>query len=49
MKNLNAISLFSSAGIGELLLEQENVNVLLANELVEKRANCYSYLHPKTK
>ena len=48
-KSINAISLFSSAGIGELLLEQEGVNVILANELIKKRADCYAYLHKNTK
>lgn len=49
MKKINAISLFSSAGIGELLLSNTNVNVLLANEIIPKRADCYSYLHSDSK
>lgn len=49
MNKINAISLFASAGIGELLLENTNVNVLLANELIQKRADCYSFLHKDSK
>ena len=49
MTKIKGISLFSSAGIGELLLEHSNVNVICANELLEKRAACYKYLHKKTK
>ena len=49
MNKINAISLFSSAGIGELLLKNTSVNVLLANELIQKRADCYSFLHKDSK
>jgi len=45
---LNAISLFSSAGIGEALIHK-NINVLVANELVQKRSDLYKRLYPKTK
>jgi len=45
---LKAVSLFSSAGIGELRLPS-NIDVVVANELLEPRANCYSYFNPKTK
>ncbi|MDR0974116.1 MAG: DNA cytosine methyltransferase, partial [Ruminococcus sp.] len=48
-KEIKAISLFSSAGIGELLLDQTSVKVVAANELVPKRAECYDFLHPNTK
>ena len=46
-RKMKAISLFSSAGIGELRIHK-NIEVILANELVEKRARCYSYLYPET-
>lgn len=46
---MNAISLFCSAGIGELRLPKGKVNVILANELLEKRAKCYSFWNPQTK
>lgn len=44
---MKAISLFSSAGIGELRLPSD-IDVVLANELLEKRAKCYSFLHPNS-
>ena len=44
---INAVSLFSSAGIGELRLP-DNINVVVANELIEKRAECYRFFYPKT-
>lgn len=46
-KKINAVSLFSSAGIGELRLP-EQINVVVANELLKQRANCYSYFYPHT-
>ena len=46
---MRAISLFSSAGIGELLLQRDKIDFVLANELLEKRANCYHFWYPKTK
>lgn len=46
-KKIKAVSLFASAGIGELLLH-DSVNVLVANELIEKRANCYKFFYPET-
>ncbi|MCL1946495.1 MAG: DNA cytosine methyltransferase [Chitinivibrionia bacterium] len=48
-KEIKAISLFSSAGIAELSLENTAVEVVVANELISRRAECYSHLHPKTK
>lgn len=47
--NLNAISLFSSAGIGELLLDKIGINIVAANELLPKRAECYKHFNPTTK
>lgn len=46
--NINAISLFSSAGIGELLLNKIGVNIIAANELISKRAECYKYFNSGT-
>ena len=47
MKNkIKAISLFSSAGIGELLLHKTNVEVIAGNELLPKRAECYKHFYP---
>jgi len=45
---MKAISLFSSAGIGELRLPKDQIDFVLANELLEQRANCYKYFYPKT-
>lgn len=45
---MNAISLFSSAGIGEMQLEEIGINVVLANELIEKRAETYKFFYPET-
>lgn len=46
---MKAISLFSSAGIGELRLPKQLVNVVLANELLPARAKCYQFLHRTTR
>ena len=46
MRKIKAISLFSGAGIGELLLRDSNVEVVAANELLPKRAECYSHFYP---
>lgn len=45
---MKAISLFSSAGIGELLLREIGIEVVLANEIAEKRSSFYSFLYPNT-
>ena len=44
---MKAISLFSSAGIGELLLGDTNIEVVAANELIEQRMNCYKHFYPE--
>jgi len=47
MKNkIKAVSLFSSAGIGELFLDEIGINVIVANELLEKRVELYKHLQP---
>lgn len=46
---IKAISLFSSSGIGELLLDSKEIKVVVANELLERRAKCYEHFYPKTK
>lgn len=45
---LNTISLFASAGIGELLLYNSNLNIIAANELIPQRAACYNFFYPDT-
>lgn len=49
MNKLKAVSLFSSAGIGELLLDKIGIDVIVANEILTKRAQCYKFLNPETK
>lgn len=48
-KNMKGISMFSSGGIAETYLNEIGIDILLANELVEERANFYKHLYPKTK
>ena len=49
MSKIKAISLFSSAGIGELLLHNTNVEVIAGNELLPKRAECYQHFYPSSR
>ena len=46
---INAISLFASAGIGELDLHKGNLKFVAANEILPKRAETYKYFYPDTK
>ncbi len=41
---MKGISLFSSAGIAELLFNELDIEIVLANELLEKRAKFYKEL-----
>lgn len=43
---MNALSLFSSAGIGEYYLREIGIDVVLANELVPIRAETHRVLYP---
>lgn len=43
---MKALSLFSSAGIGELLLEQLNIEIVVSNELLKIRSNFYNHIYP---
>lgn len=47
-KKIKTISLFSSAGIGELLLPHDKIEVVAANELIQARADCYRFFYPMT-
>jgi len=49
MKTISAISLFSSAGIGDLALRSIGINVLVANELLQERAELFKRNFPETK
>lgn len=46
---MNGISMFSSAGIAEVYLQEIDINILLANELKQERAMYYRHLYPKAK
>ena len=46
---MNGLSLFSNVGIAETYIKNHNINILVANELLEKRAEFYKYNHPNTK
>lgn len=44
----NILSLFANIGVAEAYLEKIGFNVVLANELEERRAKLYSQIYPKT-
>lgn len=48
IKILNGVSLFSSAGIGEAFFRDVGIKIVVANELLEDRANLYSSLYKDT-
>ena len=48
MKRLKGLSLFANVGVAEAYLEDVGVDILIANELEEKRAEFYKHLYPKT-
>lgn len=43
---MKGLSLFAGAGIGETYLNSCGINIITANEIVEKRANLYKSLYP---
>jgi len=43
---MKGLSLFSGAGIGETYLKDIGINIIVANELIEKRASLYRALNP---
>ena len=43
---MKAISLFSGAGIGEFYLQRLGIDVVAANEIIEKRAETHSLFYP---
>lgn len=49
MGKIKGLSLFSNVGVAEALLSDIGVEILLANEIDEKRARFYSDLYPETK
>lgn len=40
--------MFSNIGLGELLLEENGVSVVVANEFIPKRADLYRRIYPET-
>lgn len=46
---MNVLSLFANIGVAEAYLSEIGVNVVLANELIERRATLYSKIYPETR
>lgn len=46
-KRLKCLSLFSNVGMAETYFEDIGIDVVIANELLEERANFYRHLYPK--
>ena len=46
---MRGVSLFSSAGVGEAFLSQIGVDIVVANELIPRRAKLHSDLYPECK
>ena len=46
VKKLKALTLFSNVGIDEWYLKDAGIDVVVANELIEDRANFYKKLYP---
>jgi DNA (cytosine-5)-methyltransferase 1 len=45
---IKALSLFACSGIGELLLHENGIDTVVANELLQERCDFYSFNHPNT-
>lgn len=43
---MNAVSLFANIGVAEALLEDIGINVVVANEMIKRRADLYSKIYP---
>ena len=46
---IKGASMFASAGIAETYFKEAGINIVVANELIEKRAQLYQYMYPKSK
>lgn len=44
---INGLSLFANVGIAETYLEEAGIKIILANELLEERAEFYRYVYPE--
>ena len=49
MKKIKGLSLFANVGVAEAMFESIGVEIVLANELIEKRAKFYSDVYPNAK
>ncbi|MCF0117826.1 MAG: DNA cytosine methyltransferase [Bacilli bacterium] len=47
MKRIKALSLFSNVGVSEAYFENVGIDVLIANEIEEKRCKFYSHIYPR--
>lgn len=47
-RRLTGLSLFASAGIGETYFKDVGIDIKVANELLEKRADLYQAINPET-
>ena len=45
---LKGISLFASAGIGETYFKDAGIDIMVSNELLERRAELYKAISPET-
>jgi DNA (cytosine-5)-methyltransferase 1 len=45
---MNAITLFSSGGIGDLAIKKLGIKILIANEIIESRVNLHRQNFPET-
>lgn len=45
---MNVLSLFANIGVAEAYLEELGFDVVVANEYIDRRANLYSKIYPKT-
>ncbi len=48
-KTIKGASMFASAGIAETYFKKAGIDIVVANELIEKRGQFYSHMYPKTK
>lgn len=49
MTGVKGVSLFAGAGVAETYLKEIGIDIVVANELIESRANFYQHLHPFSK
>lgn len=46
---MKALSLFANIGIAEAYLKEIGIDIVVANEFIEKRAELYQKIYPDTK